>query len=153
MSKEFDLINKPEHYNSGTMETIDVIAHVTIGVEGVHAVCVGNIVKYISRANHKNGVEDIKKAKAYLLMLKERHDFDERLVRTKSVMLQQGFNREIWECITESHHGTKAYPFLVDFVSCLRNIILGQYDVEEYYRSAEQCLDYVIYYTEVAENE
>jgi hypothetical protein len=33
---------------------------------GIEAVCVGNIIKYVARYKHKNGVEDLEKARWYL---------------------------------------------------------------------------------------
>jgi hypothetical protein len=38
----------------------------TSSYSGEAAVCVGNIVKYLYRANHKNGLEDLQKAKWYM---------------------------------------------------------------------------------------
>jgi len=53
-------INHPRHYNIGKYEVIDVIEDWKLGFN------LGNAVKYIARAEHKNGVEDIKKAIWYL---------------------------------------------------------------------------------------
>ena len=56
-------INHPSHYNSGNIEVIDVICDQGFG-EGF---CLGNTIKYILRANHKeNCIEDLKKAQWYL---------------------------------------------------------------------------------------
>ena len=46
-------VNHPDHYNSGKFEAIDVIADAGYG-EGF---CLGNVLKYILRAKHK---EDLK---------------------------------------------------------------------------------------------
>lgn len=74
-----DPIN-PAHYISpdGTMETIDVIEAFTADLQGIEAVCTANALKYICRWHHKNGVEDLKKAKWYIQKLiyhleKEKH--------------------------------------------------------------------------------
>lgn len=62
-----DNINHPDHYISDNgLETIDVIEAWTKDLEGIDAVCTGNAIKYISRWNKKNGVEDLKKAKWYI---------------------------------------------------------------------------------------
>ena len=56
-------INHPEHYNPGTYEAIKVIEAWGLGF------CLGNVVKYISRAGRKVGsdeLEDLKKAQWYL---------------------------------------------------------------------------------------
>ena len=61
MSKE--KVNHPDHYNSGKFETIDVIADAGYG-EGF---CLGNVLKYILRAKHKEDeLDDLKKARWYL---------------------------------------------------------------------------------------
>lgn len=62
-----DMVNHPKHYISETgLETIDVIEAFTFDLKGIEAVCTGNILKYVCRWKHKNGVEDLKKAKWYL---------------------------------------------------------------------------------------
>lgn len=56
-------VNHPSHYQSKNgMEVIDVIEAFTQDLSGVEAFDTGNILKYICRWKHKNGVEDIKKA-------------------------------------------------------------------------------------------
>ncbi len=62
-------VNHPDHYNSGQYEVVDVIDDAGFG-EGF---CLGNALKYILRAKHKeNYVEDLKKAKWYLEYLIQR---------------------------------------------------------------------------------
>ena len=62
-----DMVNHPSHYNYGDIEVIDYINQVTNGYKKGHvAYCIGNVVKYVSRAPFKNGLEDLKKAKWYL---------------------------------------------------------------------------------------
>lgn len=61
-----DIINKPPHYNQAGIECIDAIAAATSGKQGVEAVCVANVIKYLWRYELKNGVEDVKKARWYL---------------------------------------------------------------------------------------
>ena len=63
-----DNVNKPEHYTYGRYECIDVIKDITEGNEakGIEAFCLGNTLKYLWRYKHKNGTEDLKKAKWYL---------------------------------------------------------------------------------------
>lgn len=64
--KPYDNVNKPSHYNYGDIEVIDYIEQVTNQYDGYNAYLVGNVLKYISRAPHKNGQEDLDKAKVYL---------------------------------------------------------------------------------------
>lgn len=61
-----DMVNHPDHYNSGGMEAIDVIAAFTTDMNGVESFDTGNAIKYILRWKHKNGVEDLEKAKWYI---------------------------------------------------------------------------------------
>ena len=64
-----DNVNHPQHYIHGGIETIDVIAAWTDGLNGIEAVCAGNAIKYLSRWKDKNGIEDLKKAEWYLKKL------------------------------------------------------------------------------------
>lgn len=59
-----DAIN-PEHYKFGGIETINYII-AKLGIEGAINFCLGNVIKYVSRESHKNGLEDLKKAQWYL---------------------------------------------------------------------------------------
>lgn len=60
-----DSIN-PQHYKNGSkgIETIDTIIE-SLGEKGFVNYCVGNIIKYVSRYEYKNGLEDLRKAKWY----------------------------------------------------------------------------------------
>jgi hypothetical protein len=56
-----DPVNHPSHYTRGGIETINVIEAWQLGF------CLGNAIKYISRAGHKGDVlEDLKKARWYI---------------------------------------------------------------------------------------
>lgn len=70
-----DKINSPNHYKLEGLncETIDVVK-ARLGKEGFKSFCVGNILKYILRAEKKNGLEDYKKAHKYLDWLIEREE-------------------------------------------------------------------------------
>lgn len=68
-----DKIN-PEHYKQGKIECIEAIESATEHLTGNDAYLVGNVIKYIWRYQHKNGVEDLRKAKWYL----------ERLIKNKA---------------------------------------------------------------------
>ena len=59
--EEKEMINHPSHYNMGEYEAIDVIEDWNLNFN------LGNTVKYISRAGHKdNIVQDLKKALWYI---------------------------------------------------------------------------------------
>lgn len=66
-----DAVNSPEHYTQGRFETIDIIEDAVKGADPFEAVCQANIIKYITRYRHKNGVEDVKKAIWYANKLVE----------------------------------------------------------------------------------
>jgi hypothetical protein len=55
-----ETVNHPKHYTShpSGVECITVVEHMTFNV--------GNAMKYLWRADHKNGVEDLKKAAWYV---------------------------------------------------------------------------------------
>lgn len=65
-NKKVDMVNKPKHYTYGDIEVIDFIEQVTKDYKPELAFSIGNAIKYISRANHKNGREDLDKARWYL---------------------------------------------------------------------------------------
>lgn len=55
----------PDYYKSEGVETIDYL-HAFLTEDEFNGFCKGNIIKYISRANRKNGIEDIRKARDYI---------------------------------------------------------------------------------------
>lgn len=65
---EEDKVNHPSHYNYGDIEVIDYIKQVSNAYKNnpYIAYCIGNVLKYISRAPNKNGHEDLQKAQWYL---------------------------------------------------------------------------------------
>lgn len=65
-----DNVNKPAHYTQGKVECIDAIESATMGLVGIIAVCVGNVIKYVWRFALKNGIEDLDKADYYLQKLR-----------------------------------------------------------------------------------
>ena len=62
---EQDNVNHPSHYNTGNIEVYEYIQD-KLTKEELEGYLTGNIMKYISRYRHKNGVEDLKKANWYL---------------------------------------------------------------------------------------
>jgi hypothetical protein len=68
-NKIFDNVNRPQHYTDSKIEVIDYIEDKNLGF------CLGNVVKYVSRAGKKHSVgktnkekmiEDLNKARWYL---------------------------------------------------------------------------------------
>lgn len=60
-----DKVNHPNHYTFGEIEVIDYIRD-KMTPDEFQGYCMGNILKYVSRHKHKNGVEDLRKAQVYL---------------------------------------------------------------------------------------
>lgn len=60
MSQEHDAVNHPKHYTNhpSGIECIQVTRHMSFNL--------GNAIKYIWRADLKNGIEDLRKAEWYI---------------------------------------------------------------------------------------
>jgi hypothetical protein len=69
-----DPIN-PEHYKTGGLETIKIL-EAKLTKEQLKGFYLGNVIKYVTRAEYKNGSEDLKKAQYYLNKLVELEDHD-----------------------------------------------------------------------------
>lgn len=69
-----DKVSRPSHYTYGDIEIIDFIEQVTKDYKPELAFAIGNAIKYISRANRKNGKEDLDKARWYLNRAFEKWD-------------------------------------------------------------------------------
>lgn len=65
-----DIVNRPDHYTTGGIETIDYL-RAKLSREQLKGYYLGNLLKYISRAEYKNGREDYLKAEVYLKWLIE----------------------------------------------------------------------------------
>lgn len=61
-----DNVNHPAHYTAGGIECIDALKAATVDLTGIEAVCTANAIKYLWRWKHKNGTEDLEKAKWYI---------------------------------------------------------------------------------------
>ena len=64
--KRKDAVNHPSHYNYGDIEVIDFIEQVTQHYNPNVAYHIGNAIKYLARSPHKNGKEDVDKARWYI---------------------------------------------------------------------------------------
>lgn len=60
-----DNVNNPAHYTQGGIETLDFIK-AKLTKEAYKGFLQANIIKYVTRYEHKNGVEDLQKAEFYL---------------------------------------------------------------------------------------
>jgi len=71
-----DVVNHPNHYTQGDVECIDAMLS-AFGENELKIYCKIAAFKYLWRMEHKNGIEDIKKAIWYLnkiVHLEESHD-------------------------------------------------------------------------------
>lgn len=66
---EVDAVNKPQHYNNGSIEAIEYIKQ-QLG-DRFSGYLEGNLLKYVHRWKYKNGIEDLRKAEWYLTKLIE----------------------------------------------------------------------------------
>lgn len=65
-SDKNDNVNHPSHYTYGKVECIDAIETATTNLIGPESFLTGQVIKYMWRWRHKNGAEDLKKARWYL---------------------------------------------------------------------------------------
>lgn len=65
-----DVINKPSHYHEGHVDVIG-FAKMQLPPDQLIGFCRINILKYITRYDKKNGIEDLKKAEFYIKKLIE----------------------------------------------------------------------------------
>lgn len=64
MAKDLNVVH-PKHYNTGKIEVIRIIED-QLTDEEYRGYIKGQVLKYITRERHKNGLEDLKKAAWYL---------------------------------------------------------------------------------------
>lgn len=68
---EFDVVNKPKHYNrEGAIQCLDEM-ELVFGSKALRDFCLLNAWKYRYRAADKNGSEDIAKSDFYMRKYKE----------------------------------------------------------------------------------
>jgi hypothetical protein len=65
---EHDVVESPNHYTAGGIETIDYM-QAKMSPDQFEGYLMGNILKYVSRYGRKNGAEDLKKGCWYLQKL------------------------------------------------------------------------------------
>jgi len=68
MGRDFvkqDNVNSPAHYQVGGIETWEILK-AKLTKEELIGYCKGNCIKYLTRANHKNGSEDYLKSGWYM---------------------------------------------------------------------------------------
>lgn len=97
-----DKIN-PEHYKRLPSEAIEIIESAIDNAPSAQdAYLHGQVLKYVLRCWHKNGIEDLKKAKWYLDRLIEHCDLRESLLDISKGLVKA------WEC--ENGKAKQVYP-------------------------------------------
>ena len=71
LNKTVDMVNHPKHYTAGKIEVISIMED-QLTDEEYRGYIKGQVIKYITRERHKNGLEDLKKAAWYLNRLIKR---------------------------------------------------------------------------------
>lgn len=65
LKEMFDTVQRPAHYNQSDIECIDAIK-ASMTLAEFQSYLKGNVLKYLWRYRHKNGLEDVKKAQWYI---------------------------------------------------------------------------------------
>ena len=72
-----DVVNHPSHYTAGKIEVIRIMED-QLTDEEYRGYIKGQVIKYVTRERHKNGLEDLKKAAWYLNRLIKRLEEQQR---------------------------------------------------------------------------
>ena len=72
------MVNHLPHYTAGKVECIDALEAATTGLHGIEAVCTANAIKYLWRHQHKNGIQDLRKAIWYIERLIQHYEKQEQ---------------------------------------------------------------------------
>ena len=72
-----DVVNHPSHYTSGKIEVISIMED-QLTDEEYRGYIKGQVIKYVTRERHKNGLEDLRKAAWYLNRLIKRLEKQQR---------------------------------------------------------------------------
>lgn len=143
MENKIDNVNKPSHYQLDCgVESIKIIEKI-LGKEGFVAFCLGNVLKYLIRAEKKNGKEDYKKAAKYLEWVIENYDIEDEFVEYGIYAIEEEFNIKWNEIISEIAKDLKIKEaFKLDAI--FRDVL------SENYETAKKILDDFIKEYEVA---
>lgn len=80
-----DLINKPDHYHKNGIDVIG-FAQMQLPPEQLKGFCRVNVLKYVTRYDRKNGVQDLEKARFYIdkLIELEEGGSDDQVTETRA---------------------------------------------------------------------
>jgi hypothetical protein len=62
---EYKDVKNQQHYTAQAVQPIEYM-EITMTPEQYEGYLLGNVIKYVSRYRHKNGLEDLRKAKVYM---------------------------------------------------------------------------------------
>ena len=127
-NKKVDNINNANHYQICGFNSIEIIKRV-LGLKGFVAFCLGNILKYLIRAEKKNGKEDYKKAAKYLEWVIERESYEKYGVIELDIdELERGLGVE-WSKIISEIAKDLSIENAFELDSIFRNIFTENYEM------------------------
>lgn len=128
-NKKIDNINNANHYQICGFNSIEIIKRI-LGLKGFVAFCLGNILKYLIRAEKKNGKEDYKKAAKYLEWVIERDRTDKygNIVLEDINELERGLGVE-WNKIISEISKDLNIKNAFELDSIFRNIFTENYEM------------------------
>lgn len=127
-NKKVDNINNANHYQICGFNSIEIIKRV-LGLKGFVAFCLGNILKYLIRAEKKNKTEDYKKAAKYLEWVIERDRTDKYGVIELDIdELERGLGVE-WSKIISEIAKDLSIENAFELDSIFRNIFSENYEM------------------------
>lgn len=127
-NKKIDNINNANHYQICGFNSIEIIKRV-LGLKGFVAFCLGNILKYLIRAEKKNKTEDYKKAAKYLEWVIERDRTDKYGVIELDIdELERGLGVE-WSKIISEIAKDLSIENAFELDSIFRNIFSENYEM------------------------
>lgn len=125
MENKIDNINNANHYQVCGFNSIKIIEKI-LGKEGFVAFCLGNILKYLIRAEKKNKLEDYKKASKYLEWTIERYNGIEHHINIKEMEEELGVT---WNKIISEIAKDLNIDDAVELDAIFRNIFSENYEM------------------------
>ncbi|MBF1204277.1 MAG: DUF3310 domain-containing protein [Fusobacterium periodonticum] len=125
MENKVDNINNANHYQVCGFNSIKIIEKI-LGKDGFVAFCLGNILKYLIRAEKKNKLEDYKKASKYLEWTIERCNGIEHHINIKEMEEELGVT---WNKIITEIAKDLNVDDTVELDAIFRNIFDENYEI------------------------
>lgn len=125
MENKIDNINNAKHYQICGFNSIKIIEKI-LGKEGFVAFCLGNVLKYLIRAEKKNKLENYKKAAKYLEWIIERDNGIEHHINIKEMEEELGVT---WNKIISEIAKDLNIDDAVELDAIFRNIFSENYEM------------------------